>query len=306
MRVALVGDHLDWLAGEAITCAVSLGWTVLVRRADLTADAEAVGSDTHGERVLSALTEVLRARGLSAPTARMEVKAAPPTGTGLGSSSSLVVATVAAVTRLIGMTPSPLEIGALAAQTVPLIELVGGQMDEFTAALGGVHHLRFIPGFLPAVQAYDLPQDTRIVIGDSRARRRSGDIIGALRNRANTTDPQIAEFVTVGTRIIAEMLECLREPDPELAVIGRLMNEAHFNMSLRLGISTPLIDKLVETARGGGAYGAKLSGAGGGGAMFALCDSSSVPRVIAALESMGAETYVCTISSKGVNATRSG
>ena len=72
----------------------------------------------------------------------------------------------------------------------------------------------------------------------------------------------------------------------DYATAGRLMD---FNQGLLdgLGVSTQPLNRLIEAARAAGAYGAKLSGAGGGDCMFALVDDAHRPAVEAALANTG-------------------
>jgi galactokinase len=66
--------------------------------------------------------------------------------------------------------------------------------------------------------------------------------------------------------------------------MGALMNESHRSLAGDFQVSTPSLDRLVEYARRGGALGARLTGAGFGGSIVALCHSSRAADVIAALD----------------------
>jgi mevalonate kinase len=83
---------------------------------------------------------------------------------------------------------------------------------------------------------------------------------------------------------------------PEL---GRLMN---MNQSLLevLGVGHPAISRMVLAARSAGAYGAKLTGAGGGGCMIALCPKTQKGRIMAAIEGCDCRAFVTTIDTEGV------
>src|SRR5207253_6867885 len=69
-----------------------------------------------------------------------------------------------------------------------------------------------------------------------------------------------------------------------LETMGALMNESHRSLAQDFDVSTPNLDRLVECARGGGAIGARLTGAGFGGSIVALCRSSQTAEVIEALD----------------------
>jgi mevalonate kinase len=78
--------------------------------------------------------------------------------------------------------------------------------------------------------------------------------------------------------------------------IGVLMNENHQLLS-ELGVSHPMLEQLVEACRKD-SYGAKLTGAGGGGSMIALTDSPS--DVSAAIIEAGGEPILVDVGCEGV------
>ena len=81
--------------------------------------------------------------------------------------------------------------------------------------------------------------------------------------------------------------------------LGPLMDENHALLQ-EIGVSCPELDALVAAARGAGAAGAKLSGAGGGGNMIALVTANSAPQVAEALVAAGAVRLVVTEVADGI------
>ncbi len=70
----------------------------------------------------------------------------------------------------------------------------------------------------------------------------------------------------------------------DLALFGRLLDASHQSLRDDYAVSHPDLDRLVELARDAGAAGARLTGAGFGGSIVALCKVDGAPQVIAALE----------------------
>ena len=66
--------------------------------------------------------------------------------------------------------------------------------------------------------------------------------------------------------------------------MGKLMNASHESLALDFECSTPRLDAIVEFARRGGAFGARLTGAGFGGSIVALCDVASAAAVIESID----------------------
>ena len=67
-----------------------------------------------------------------------------------------------------------------------------------------------------------------------------------------------------------------------------------------LGVGHPALAKLILASRAAGAYGAKLTGAGGGGCMVALCPKHLKNRVAGAIEAGDARAFITTIDTEGV------
>ena len=65
-----------------------------------------------------------------------------------------------------------------------------------------------------------------------------------------------------------------------------------------LGVSTPLLDALCDVARNLGAHGAKLTGAGGGGAVIAIAPKDKESAILAAWKTAGVNGFVATVGSR--------
>jgi mevalonate kinase len=75
------------------------------------------------------------------------------------------------------------------------------------------------------------------------------------------------------------------------------MDRAHALLA-ELGVATPLLDGLCESARRAGAYGAKLTGAGGGGAVIAIAPRDKEAAVLAAWRVAKVDGFVATIGGR--------
>jgi mevalonate kinase len=79
----------------------------------------------------------------------------------------------------------------------------------------------------------------------------------------------------------------------QISVLGPLMNQNQVLLEA-IGVSSPEIEKLVQSAQSAGALGAKLSGAGRGGNIIALIDPSHEQTISDALEESGAVSIIST------------
>jgi mevalonate kinase len=80
----------------------------------------------------------------------------------------------------------------------------------------------------------------------------------------------------------------------ELSALGAAMNRAQIVLA-DLDVSTAQLDDLCDEARAAGAYGAKLTGAGGGGAVIAIAPRDREAAVLAAWKRAGVEGFVATV-----------
>jgi mevalonate kinase len=136
-----------------------------------------------------------------------------------------------------------------------------------------------------AIEPITIAAPFTLLIGDTGVRSPTYLPVGEVRRRRQT-DPDAYEalFDAVGA-LVLQMRAALAHGD--IATLGALLDT---NQALlqQIGVSSPEIDRLVAAARGAGALGAKLSGAGWGGVMLALVDSAACERVAAALHAAGA------------------
>ena len=83
----------------------------------------------------------------------------------------------------------------------------------------------------------------------------------------------------------------LSKKDFSIEKIGQLLLKHHEILSKKLKVSTMQIDKMIEASMNAGAYGAKITGSGGGGCMFALTPDDPNP-ICEAIRNIGGDAYV--------------
>jgi mevalonate kinase len=133
-----------------------------------------------------------------------------------------------------------------------------------------------------------------IVIGHTGIKSSTAKTVGYVRENIGRFMPYIERI----DEISRKGLTALQKND--LPSVGRLMNE---NQKLleRIEVSHPKLEELIEIARENGALGAKLSGKGGGGVMFALCkDRAHQQKIREAFENAGFKAYSASLGAEGV------
>jgi mevalonate kinase len=209
---------------------------------------------------------------------RIEGRARVPCGAGLGSSAALTVAL------------ARLALGAHGEEDVEEViaaSMVGERVfhgtpsgiDSTVAARGGV--LSFMRGH--PCEVVELAAPLHLVVIPSGIPRQTGLMVAGVRARRERL-PEVIDpiLVALGQLVRRGRVALARG---ELAEFAELCNIAHELLGA-LGVSLPALDRSCAVAIGHGALAAKLTGAGGGGCVFALCETSaSAQQLLGALAS---------------------
>ncbi len=218
---------------------------------------------------------------------------APP-GSGLGSSSTMVVALLGAFDRWLKLGLDRYETARLAWEIEREdLAIKGGMQDQYAATFGGFNFLEFSadhvvvnPLRLPPEWASEL--EYSLVLAYTGKSRMSSDIIEDQISNYEGRQTERIEAMD-RTKELADRMKRLMLRG-EFESVGRLLDEA-WNVKKRMSdkISNPQIDLLYDAAKEAGALGGKISGAGGGGFMFFFTGFDRRHETIEALESHGAE-----------------
>lgn len=240
---------------------------------------------SHATRYISAVLREFEARDIS-----VKIESAIPPASGLGSSAAITVATLAAVSSHLGQDLTANEIAALSHRLEKRVqEGLGSPMDTALSTFGGF--LRVSAGVEPLA----LPP-LRMVVGDTgkpHDTRREVAAVQALKERY----PELVDpiFQAIGA-ISAKAVNLMREQN--LAELGALMNANH-GLLEALGVGSRELSDLVYAARNAGAWGAKITGAGGGGCMIAL-PGPNIEALTAALRQAGGRAFTALAGCDGL------
>jgi D-glycero-alpha-D-manno-heptose-7-phosphate kinase len=229
---------------------------------------------------------------------------APP-GSGLGSSSALVVALVSLVKAFKNVPLTDYEIAELA-YVIERKELgiQGGLQDQYASAFGGFNFTEFYKDRV-IVNSLRISQGTinelehNCLLCFTGTTRQSDQIIADQTQRYTSHNTETIEGLRQQKELAMEMKNLLLRG--ELNGFAELLHvawEAKKRLSLR--ITTPEIDQLYEEARTHGALGGKLLGAGGGGYMLLYCEFEKKHDVAAVIRKMGAIPTDFAFESRGV------
>jgi len=218
-----------------------------------------------------------------------------PVGAGLGSSAAVAVATIGAVSKLLGLELTNEEIGRLGHRVELLVQGASSGIDPTVSAIGGlIHYERGNFEHLPFVE---LP----IVVGYTGSSGSTKELVAMVRESYEDM-PEVIDPILISMGKIVEKAKelLLSELDEEVRFsrLGKLMNINHGLLDA-LGVSTKKLSELVYAARVAGALGAKITGAGGGGCMYALAPENQ-SEVATAITIAGGTPMITRISREGL------
>ncbi len=223
---------------------------------------------------------------------------APP-GSGLGSSSSLMVTLVGLLKEFQSLPLTDYEIAELAYVIERKeVGIEGGMQDQYAATFGGCNFIEFL-GDKVIVNPLRLSQDIvnelehNLLLCFTGKTHISGHIIEDQTARYQRGDAANVEGLRRQKSLAQEMKNLLLRH--RLHEFGEALHEAwEFKKKMSPQISNKTIDEFYEAARKAGAIGGKLSGAGGGGFMMFYCAFEKKHLVAETLKKMG-----CAISDFG-------
>lgn len=231
-----------------------------------------------------------------------------PPGTGLGSSSATAVALITALAALRRQPLSKRDVAELACHIeIERMAMPIGRQDQYASAFGGLNMLTFTAeatGITPCTvseQTYRGLQE-RILLFFTGVRRRSTDILLAQRQAIEGRSPQALDALHDIKAIALEMLAAVEAGD--YAAVGSLLDVSwERKRQLASGVSTPEIDAWYAAAKGAGALGGKITGAGGGGFLLLFVEPEQRRAVIQRMGELGLIWVDTAFERDGASAT---
>ena len=222
------------------------------------------------------------------PDAILTVRSTIPIASGLGSGAAVSTALVRALANYLGQPLQPGEISDLVYEVERIHHGTPSGIDNTVVAYEEVvYFVREHP-----ITRLSVGEPFTLLVADTGKPSPTGEIVGRVRR---TWKRERAHYDALFDQI-GDTAEEARDAIEAGAIddIGPLMDSNH-ELLIELGVSSPVLDELVETARLAGAIGAKLSGAGQGGNMIALVeDDDTGEQVAAALREAGAARVILT------------
>jgi galactokinase len=314
-RVNVLGDHTDYNQGFVLPCAIPQRTMVEIARGTGAHEVysetlrykvsfESAGALSDFARYVGGCIAVLEERGVPVPPLRLRIVSEVPVGAGLSSSAALEVATLRAIDGLLGLGLTAMEIAMLAWQAENRFAGVAcGIMDQMASSLGRTDRMLFLDARSLDYSLVPLPAHTELLVVDSGAPR---TLAASAYNQRRAECQAAAEMLGVASlrevtsvaatealpsplrerarHVVSEDARVLRAVTAPAAEFGALMNLSHESLRDDFDVSVPAVDELVShLQRDPAVFGARITGAGFGGACVALVRAgASAPIPLAA------------------------
>lgn len=219
---------------------------------------------------------------------------APP-GSGLGTSSTLVVTILGAFAEWLKIPLGEYDLAKLAYEIERIdLNMAGGKQDQYAATFGGVNFMEFyntdkvIVNPLRIKGEYLNELSHNLILYYTGTSRLSSKIIEAQRKNVNKDNKKSVDAMHKLKEQAVMMKEALLRG--EIDKIGEILDFGwKYKKLMASGITNPMIDEIYGAAKSHGASGGKISGAGGGGFMIFYCPGNTRTRVTEALEKFGGQ-----------------
>jgi D-glycero-alpha-D-manno-heptose-7-phosphate kinase len=236
------------------------------------------------------------------PGFNITIRADMPPGAGLGTSSTVVVAVIGAITEWLGIDMTELEIADLAYGIERIdMSLAGGKQDQYAAALGGFNFMEFLTDGKVIVSPLRIKPSIinelqeNIMLCYTGLIHRSEDMIKA----QTPNDEHMFCLMEHIDKLATEMRNCLLCGD--LKCLGTLLSsEWDYKKQLSKEISNDTISTMENTALTNGAIGLKITGAGGGGLFIIYTDWKKRKCLSKAMQDVGGTMIDFSFTEKGL------
>ncbi len=231
--------------------------------------------------------------GISVPGLKLTTYVDAPPGSGLGTSSTLVVAIVGAFAEMMSLPLGEYDMAHYAYEIERLdLKFAGGRQDQYAATFGGVNFMEFytndkvLVNPLRIKREYLYELEHNLLLYYTATSRESAKIIEKQARNVKQKDESAIEAMHQLKVQANQMKEALLTG--KLDMIGEILDFG-FQQKRKMaeGISTDWIEEIYSEAKKAGATGGKISGAGGGGFMIFYCPSTTKYNVIKALAPFG-------------------
>jgi hydroxymethylglutaryl-CoA reductase len=218
----------------------------------------------------NAIQSVFQEMGVAKRKFSIHIKPNIPAAMGLGGSAATAVAIVRSVSKHFNLLLNNDEVNHYAFLCEKAAHGTPSGIDNTIATYG--LPLVYRVGEKPKLEMIEFPKPLNLVIGISGQPSLTLDMVSGVRERWKKNTNLYESLFTNFAKVAESGLDALKNGDYK--GLGHMMTMNHGLLNA-IQVSSPALDRMVQISRDHGALGAKLTGAGGGGSIIALCDDNS-------------------------------
>lgn len=229
-----------------------------------------------------------------------------PQGSGLGTSSTIVVSLLGTFIEWLNLPMGKYDIAHLAYDIERVdLKMAGGKQDQYAATFGGINYMEFLANDKVIVNPLQLKPEViyelefNLLLYFTETQRLSATIINEQVKNVNDKNAKSIEAMHNLKEQAHQIKDALLRG--ELNKIGEILHFGWQNKKqMAQSISNNLIDSIYTMALENGATGGKISGAGGGGFMFFYCPAITKIKVSRAIEKLGGRVQPFKFTQQGL------
>lgn len=317
-KVILFGEHFVVYGGPAILAAINKRISVDARilshdedRIIISSDIGVVGEYWHNgdfnpleggskakavlDPLYEAITQVLLTRNKKKTGIEVSISSRVPLGIGLGSSAASCVATVAAVNSLFQNNISRHQVCELAIESERQIHKRTSGADCYVSTFGGLIHYCSKSKDFKNIKANE---SLSLVVASTGIKHYTSDLVSGVKRFKDRNETLFESLAKQASEICLQAWTAIESGKGDK--IGELMNENQIILQ-QIGVTHHKAQKIIDLCNKAGAIGAKITGAGGGGAVIALAASKMESVKIASqVKAAGYQSFEVEIDYKGL------
>jgi mevalonate kinase len=287
-KLILMGEHAVLYGAPCIVTAVNKYLTVTIEKNQ---DNRIVieTPQTSDTRFLDASIKASQSKwGSAVNNFHLKTKSDFTDQYGLGSSAAVVVATLKAISEMVEVELSQRELFDMSYEVVLAVQNRGSGFDVAASVYGGVLYFQNAG---KVIERLPLQKSLPLIVGYTGKKASTVSLMSDVSKKYEQYPEKVSRIMSAIGTLVEQAKPALIEGDWPL--VGKFMN---FNQEyLRdLGVSTEKLEALIQAALSAGAFGAKLSGAGGGDCMIAVTTPENRMNVERAISNAGGEVVRVT------------
>ena len=302
-KVILFGEHFVVYGVKAILCAINKRITVTAEEIDekkISIKSNIGELELEPNKPISEINSPLKPFYYLANKIiqdkdlgiKIEVESEIPLGVGLGSSSACCVAGAAAIAKLFGSI-SKEEILKLAIEAEKTIFQNTSGADCTVCTFGGLMEYDKENGF----SKIESEPNFHLVIANSNVEHSTDRVVAGVREFKESNKEEFSKLCENESTLIENVLELLKENNIKELGHKAIQNQEYLE---RIGISNDKLRDMIQIGQKS-SFGAKITGAGGGGCIFALTDESNLENTIKEFKEKNHECFSVKIDFKGLD-----